>query len=77
VIKLFDTNSVSKSGDLPINYRGDLVDKSNRYPDLLENHFNNTCFINQTVINNPIQLSYSLYIGTANFSTKVIMTGLP
>ena len=77
VIKLFDTNSVSKSGDLPINYRGDLVDKSNRYPSLLENHFTNTCFINQTVINNPAQLSYSLYIGTANFSTKVIMTGLP
>lgn len=77
VIKLFDTNSVSKSGDLPINYRGDLVDKSNRYPNLLENHFNNTCFINKTVINNPTQLSYSLYIGTANFSTKVIMTGLP
>lgn len=77
VIKLFDTNSVSKSGDLPINYRGDLVDKSNRYPSLLENHFTNTCFINQTVINNPVQLSYSLYIGTANFSTKVIMMGLP
>lgn len=77
VIKLFDTNKVSKSGDLPINYRGDLVDKSNRYPDLLENHFVNTCFIYDTVINNPTQLSYSLYIGTANFSTKVIMTGLP
>ena len=77
VIKLFDTNSVSKSGDLSVNYRGDLIDKSNRYPDLLDNHFANTCFIHNTTINNPTQLSYSLYIGTANFSTKVIMTGMP
>jgi hypothetical protein len=72
-IKLFNTNSVSKSGDIAINYNGNLVDKSNRYPDLINNHYFRNCIIHETQINDPVWLSYSLYLGTAKFSTRVFV----
>jgi hypothetical protein len=76
-IKLFDPNGVYRSGDAPINYKGDLIDKSNSYPSLLDNYFFANCRIYDTTINDPTMLSYSLYVGTVRFSTKVEMSSLP
>ena len=76
-IKLFDLNGVYKSGDFAINYRGDLVDKSKNYPVLLSDHFFGNCRIYDTQINNATQLTYSLYLGTARFSTQLEMSSLP
>jgi hypothetical protein len=76
-IHLYDLNGVYKSGDFAINYRGDLVDKSKDYPKLLSDHFYANCRINETEINNPTQLNYSLYLGSVRFSTKIEMSSLP
>jgi hypothetical protein len=76
-IKLFDLNGVYKSGDFAINYRGDLVNKSKNYPALLNDHFFSNCRIHNTQINNVVQLTYSLYLGTAKFSTQLEMSSLP
>ena len=76
-IKLFDLNGVYKSGDFAINYRGDLVNKSKNYPVLLNDHFFGNCRIYNTQINNVVQLTYSLYLGTAKFSTQLEMSSLP
>lgn len=76
VIQLFNTNTVSKSGDLAINYNGDLVSKNNSYPTLINNHFYGTSFINNTVINDPVEISYSTYVGTVRFSTQTQMASI-
>lgn len=76
-IRLYDLNGVYRSGDFAINYRGDLVDKSKNYPTMISDHFYGNCRINDTVINNPTQLTYSLYLGSVKFSTKVEMSSLP
>lgn len=75
-INLFDLNGVYSSGDFAINYRGDLVDKDKNYPNLIDNHPYGTCRIYDTVINNPTQLTYSLYLGTARFTTEIPLVGL-
>lgn len=75
-INLFNLNSVYNSGDFAVNYRGDLVNKSKSYPNLVDNHFYGRCRIYDTVINNPTQLTYNLYLGTARFSTEIPLVGL-
>lgn len=76
-IRLYDINSVYKSGDFAINYRGDLVNNSKNYPTMINDHFYGNCRINDTIVNNPTQVTYSLYLGSARFSTKVEMSSLP
>ena len=76
VIHMFNTNTVSRSGDFPINYTGDLKNKSNSYTKLLENHYYNNCRIYNTVINDPVEISYSTYVGTVRFSTEIQLAGV-
>lgn len=76
-IRLYDINGVYKSGDFAINYRGDLINKEKSYPTIINNHFYGNCRINDTVINNPTQITYSLFLGSVKFSTKVEMSSLP
>jgi hypothetical protein len=76
IIHMFNTNTVSKSGDIPINYAGDLKNKSNNYTKLLENHYYNNCRIYNTVINDPVEISYSTYVGTVRFSTEIQLAGV-
>jgi hypothetical protein len=76
IIHMFNTNTVSRSGDLPINYAGDLKNKSNSYTKLLENHYYNNCRIYNTVINDPVEISYSTYVGTVRFSTEIQLAGV-
>jgi hypothetical protein len=76
-IRLYDLNGVYKSGDFAINYRGDLANKEKTYPNIISDHFYGNCRINNTVVNNPTQLTYSLYLGTVRFSTAIEMSSLP
>jgi hypothetical protein len=76
IIHMFNTNTVSRSGDLPINYAGDLKNKSNSYTKLLQNHYYNNCRIYNTVINDPVEISYSTYVGTVRFSTEIQLAGV-
>jgi hypothetical protein len=76
IIHMFNTNTVSKSGDIPINYTGDLKNKSNSYTKLLDTHYYNNCRIYNTVINDPVEISYSTYVGTVRFSTEIELGGI-
>ena len=75
-IELFDLNSVYKSGDFAVNYRGDLISKQKNYVNLLESHPYGKCLIYDTVIQNPTELTYSLYLGVARFTTQIAINNI-
>lgn len=76
-IQLYDLNGVYKSGDFPKNYRGDLVDKSKNYPQMLNDHYYGKCRIYDVQKSKSVEISKSLYLGTARFSTEIEMSNLP
>jgi hypothetical protein len=76
LIKIFNTNTVSKSGAYPIDIQGNLVNKKYNYPYLLENYPDANCRIFNSTISDITQISYSFYVGTARCSTQVNLTQL-
>jgi hypothetical protein len=76
IIKMFDTNTISKSGAYPIDIAGNLLNKKYTYPYLLENYPSADCRIHNSTISDITEISYSFYVGTARFSTQVNLTAV-
>lgn len=70
-IILYDSNGVYNSGDFALNYRGDLVDNSKDYKYLVDNYHFGQCRMYDATVGNPIELNYSLYMGTVTFSAEI------
>lgn len=76
IIKMFNTNTVSKSGAYPIDIGGNLLNKKYTYPYLLENYPSANCRIHNSTISDITEISYSFYVGTARVSTQVNLTSV-
>ena len=76
VLRLYNPNTASKSGDLPFNYRNDLVGRDKSYSNLLENHNYNSCFVYNTEMTDPRELSPQFYMGTVKHKTEVSLANL-
>ena len=76
IIKMFDTNSISRSGAYPIDIAGNLLNKKYTYPYLLENYPSADCRIHNATISDITEISYSFYVGTARCSTQVNLTSV-
>lgn len=76
-IKIYNSNTVSKSGIYALNHNGSLVNKSYTYPYLIDNYNYGGCFIKDANVSKATQLSLSLFISTVRYSTEVQMTNLP
>lgn len=77
IIHLVDINKVSRSGAYPINFKGDLVNKTYSYPYLIQNYpMYSDCMISNTKINNIAQISTDFYVGSVRCSTQVKMLSL-
>lgn len=73
-IHLFDPTRVAMSGHSPFNYRNELREHaipSGLYPNLINNHYFNLCWISDSKAQEVTQLSPDLYIGTVRCSTQV------
>lgn len=68
---LYDPNGVYNGGDFALNYRGDLVDNSKDYKYLIDRYPLGQCRMYDATVNNPIELNYSLYLGTVTFSAEI------
>lgn len=70
-IILYDSNGVYNSGDFALNYRGDLINNSKDYKYLVDTYPLGQCRIYDATIKDPIELNYSLYLGTVTFSVEI------
>ena len=73
-IWLFDSNKIAVSGVYPFNYRGEINENalpSGLYPQLVDNHRNRRCYINNSQGQGVTQLSPDLYIGVVRCSTEI------
>ena len=76
IINLYNLNSASRSGHIPFNYRGDLINKTYNYPYLIDNHTFSWCRIYNTTVNDSIEMSPNFYIGAVRCSTEIELTNL-
>ena len=76
-LKIYNSNTVSKSGIYALNHDGNLINKSYTYPYLIDNYNYGGCFIKDANVSKATQLSLSLFISTVRYSTEVQMTNLP
>lgn len=73
VLQIYDTNSVYKSGEFPINYRGDLINTLYDYRYMIDYHSFRTAYLKDMRVNDITQLTYDLFISTARCTFEVRM----
>jgi hypothetical protein len=71
-IFLINSNSVSASGDYPIDYRGVPVSGALRYPDLLNKHVGLRLRFTDTTVENMTSVASDIYGGIVRFKTELI-----
>lgn len=76
-IKIYNSNTVSKSGVNSLDHKGNLVNRAYTYPYLIDNYNYGGCFIKDAKVSKITQLSLSLFITTVRYSTEVQMANLP
>jgi hypothetical protein len=71
IINLFDSNTISYSGNYPLSFGSDLINRSYDYKYWLNNHFFENCRIFDTNINGITQVGVDFYVGTVRSTTEV------
>ena len=73
-IYMFDSNSVSSSGDFPLDYLGVANSGAMRYPDLIQNHFIRRLRFKSTSIQGMDMINSNLYGGIVKVAAEIIDT---
>ena len=76
LIRLFDSNGISRSGAYPIGIVGDLISRQHNYPEWVTNYFFGNLRIHDSTINNISQISVDFYMGTARCSTQIELSSV-
>lgn len=76
LLRLFDSNKISRSGAYPIGIVGDLIDRKYNYPHWVNNYFFGNLRIHDSKINDITQVSVDFYMGTARCSTQIELSSV-
>lgn len=71
-IRLFDSNSISNSGDFPYNYMGFPVSGALLYPELLTKHPRGLARIQNANVQNMTLLNSNFYVGIVRMTIETI-----
>lgn len=72
VIKLFDSNKISKSGDFPLDYRGVPNSGALRYPELVEKYPGGLLRLTNTAPQNYVAVNSNIYGAAVRSTTELI-----
>lgn len=76
LLKIFDSNKISKSGVYPLGITGDLINKNYTYPYWISNYFFGNLRVHNSTINSIAQISVDFYMGTARCSTQIELSSV-
>lgn len=73
-IYMFDSNSIAKSDDFPLNYMGVPNSGAMRYPDLIDNHKHGKLRFTKSTVQGMEMINSNFYAGIVRMTTEIIMT---
>jgi hypothetical protein len=76
LLRLFDSNKISRSGAYPIGIIGDLIDRQYNYPNWVSNYFFGNLRVHNSTISDIAQVSVDFYMGTARCSTQIELSSV-
>lgn len=76
LLKLFDSNKISRSGVYPVGILGDLINNTYTYPYWVSNYFFGNLRVHNSTIGNISQIATDFYIGTARCATQIELSSV-
>lgn len=73
-ICMFNSNSLTNSGQLPLDYNGFPVSGALRYPDIILNHTSNLIRFKNSTVQGMELINSNFYAGIVRFTAEVIYT---
>lgn len=71
-IRMFDSNSITNSGDFPLDYRGIPVSGALRYPELIEKHYRGKVRFKNSIVQGMDLINSNLYAGIVRMTLETI-----
>ena len=75
-VVLFDSNSIAKSGDFPIDSYGYPLPSALRYPDLVTKHRGNRVFLQNNIVTSMNTINTNFYAATVRTTAELVKASI-
>jgi hypothetical protein len=75
-IEMYNSNTISASGDFPTDYMGVAVSGAKRYPDLINQHYSRHLRLKDATVQSMDMINSNLYGGVVKLTAEVVATNI-